>query len=100
MMFIVLFFIPQKTSIDTSIMSSHYERNVNSLKLRKNSEDTTNPLSSSASQYNLDYEQKDKVTGKSKSRFLSGSRSQLIAQRYTILLTYFTLIPINICIYA
>ena len=87
-----LFINLQKTSIDTSIMSNHYERNINSLKIRKNSEDTITPLSSSASQYNLDYEQKDKVSGKSKSRFLSGSRSQLIAQRYTFLLNYFTVI--------
>jgi hypothetical protein len=87
------FIIPQKTSIDTSVMSNHYERNVNSLKVRKNSEDTSTPLSSSVSQYNLDLHQKDKVVAKSKSRFLSGSRSQLIAQRYIFLFTYFTVIP-------
>merc|ERR1711902_35846 len=48
--------------------------------MKKNSEELA-PLSSSASQYNLDYDHKDiKVNGRNKSRFLSGSRSHLIAQ--------------------
>ena len=73
------------TALDTSFASNHsHERNINSLKIRKNSQnaDTTiQPLSSSASQYNLDYDPKDKINIRSKNRFLSGSRSQLIAQR-------------------
>ena len=49
--------------------------------MKKKSEEQA-PLSSSASQYNLDYDHKDiKISGKTKSRFLSGSRSHLIAQR-------------------
>ena len=61
-------------------MSHPYERNLNSLKIRKNSDDKI-PLSKSASQYNIDYAHKDKGSAKTKNRFLSGSRSQLIAQR-------------------
>ena len=80
-MFSILHFQKSISSAtDTTIMSHPYERNINSLKIKKNSEDTT-PLSSSASQYNLDYDHKDKLNGKTKSRFLSGSRSQLLAQR-------------------
>ena len=72
--------IPSAIDI-TSGLSSQQERNVNSLKMKKNSEELA-PLSSSASQYNLDYDHKDiKVNGRNKSRFLSGSRSHLIAQR-------------------
>ena len=73
------------TALDTSFTSNHsHERNINSLKIRKNSHNadgTIPPLSSSASQYNLDYDHKDKINIRSKNRFLSGSRSQLIAQR-------------------